>query len=236
MELWKTININKDYEISTLGNVRITKNGECKYLNFYENHTKDYYKTINIDGKSFKIHRLVAEAYIEKNIYIKTEVNHINGIKYDNRVDNLEWVTHKENVQHAFDTGLTTPLCGENHPNSRVTQDIVDYVFKLHTEQKISSIAIGGLINFTKYIIQRILNKTLKGYIYPKELMYIKRKAKNKTLTGVLLSNIREDLLLGNMGKDVAKKYNISRSSVSRIKNKLVTVEEAKKGSTYVKK
>jgi len=52
MELWKTININKDYEISTLGNVRITKNGECKYLNFYENHTKDYYKTINIDGKS----------------------------------------------------------------------------------------------------------------------------------------------------------------------------------------
>lgn len=80
--------------------------------NFYElKPTKDKkgYLRISLSKKSnkktFKIHRLVAMHYI-LNIDNKPQVNHKNGIKADNRLENLEWATASENTKHAYDTGL----------------------------------------------------------------------------------------------------------------------------------
>jgi hypothetical protein len=111
-EIWKNIEGYDNYQISNIGNVRkITKNGfthiKCSPRGSQKtSNTKEKYMgvTLSKNGtrKGFSVHRLVAEAFIPNpNNY--PSINHINGIKDDNCVCNLEWCTIKQNIQHAYD-------------------------------------------------------------------------------------------------------------------------------------
>lgn len=75
----------------------------------------------------FRLHRLVAEAYIS-NPENKTQVNHKDGNKLNNHVSNLEWVTGKENVQHAYATGLAKCAKGFDNKLSKLTKEDVTYI------------------------------------------------------------------------------------------------------------
>lgn len=98
-EKWK--NIKGTYcEVSTLGNVRDQLNKKP-----FPTYLRSGYKSISM-GSWMKIHRLVALAFIPNNDPTKVEVNHIDGNKLNNNVTNLEWVTKKENNQHAVKNGL----------------------------------------------------------------------------------------------------------------------------------
>ena len=63
--------------------------------------------TKDTKSKRYMLHRLIAETFIP-NPFSKKYINHINGIKSDNRIENLEWCTQSENCKHAWKTGLRT--------------------------------------------------------------------------------------------------------------------------------
>lgn len=99
--------------------------GRLITLNTYLGYVRVWYSGTEMNqGKHKMAHRLVAMAFIP-NPENKKEVNHINGIKTDNRVDNLEWVTPQENMRHAHDTGLKKGICGEDNVRAKTTKETV---------------------------------------------------------------------------------------------------------------
>ena len=95
------------YTITDKGEIISYKGKELKNLKLQENNKG--YLFIRLRYHSPKIHRLVAKSFIP-NPENKEQVNHKNGIKSDNRVENLEWVTNQQNREHAINTGLKNEI------------------------------------------------------------------------------------------------------------------------------
>ena len=131
-EIWKDcVGYEGKYQVSNLGNVRSISNNKGTYqerlLSQRQTTTSNYLYvnfTVKDVTKQHSVHRLVAKAFIP-NPENKPFINHIDGNKYNNSVDNLEWCTQKENIQHAFKTGLAVARVGENQPMSKLTDEIV---------------------------------------------------------------------------------------------------------------
>ena len=107
-EVWKdVVGYEGLYRISSHGTVcRLYKNGKVNFMT--PRILNGYWRVKLCNGntqKEYFLHRLIAQAFIP-NPENKPEINHINGIKTDNRIENLEWVTRSENAIHATKTGL----------------------------------------------------------------------------------------------------------------------------------
>lgn len=119
MEIWKPIKHYENlYEVSNLGRIkslaRIVDNRyqtEEKIKKPYYNKVTGYYSISlwkNGEQRTWAVHKLVAQAFITNPNQLP-QVNHKNGRKLDNRANNLEWVTSKENNDHAIKTCLRKP-------------------------------------------------------------------------------------------------------------------------------
>jgi len=110
-EIWKAVaDSNGIYYISSHGRVKSYKYGKERILKpalggRFGNQYLFVILLIKSERKTKKIHRLVAQEFIE-NLSNKPQVNHIDGNKLNNNMSNLEWVTARENIKHAWDTGL----------------------------------------------------------------------------------------------------------------------------------
>lgn len=121
MEEWRDIeNYKGKYMISSYGRVKsLNYNNTGKEKILKQITDKDGYKYVRLSKnnktKNERIHRLVAFNFLP-NIGNCQQVNHIDGKKNNNRIENLEWVTPKENIIHAYRIGLKRGMKGKQHP------------------------------------------------------------------------------------------------------------------------
>lgn len=116
-------------ELGNIYSLNYKKTGKIKILKPAIS-TDGYLKTVLLtDSKEYQtiaVHRWVAEAYFGPKLSWQ-EVNHINGIKADNRKENLEYCSRSQNMKHAFDNGLAKGMKGSANPFSKLNeQDVLN--------------------------------------------------------------------------------------------------------------
>lgn len=151
-EKWARINGFPNYMISNLGRVKsITRVVNSKHGSKKTTVGRVLMQLTNLRGYKFVtiyddmanpkmklISRLVAEHFIE-NPENKPQVNHKNGIKHDNSVNNLEWHTSSENQRHAVRTGLRVQPSGTNHYKNKKVKNILTGIIHSGIKEAASS-------------------------------------------------------------------------------------------------
>ena len=174
MEQWKEVlGTNGQYEVSNTGFLRTHNwkgSGQTRIMKPALD-SRGYLRTmivINGRARTIKVHRLVAEAWIE-NPQGKPQVNHKDGIKSNNHIDNLEWVTKRENIQHAFDNGLmkwngTVPpnLKGSANPTSKLTEEQVREIRSKFKPRIYTREMLGKEYGVSPLTIKDIIHRTWK--------------------------------------------------------------------------
>lgn len=155
------------YQVSNLGNVKrlnYRNSGKERSLKNYLGCVGYYKVCLCKDGKvtTVNIHRLIAQMFIP-NPDNKSQVNHINGIKSDNRLENLEWVTAKENIQHAHDTGLVNTSKGEHRSLSKLTEKQVLEIREIGKSK--TQIELAKTYNVDQSLISYVLGNKIWKHI-----------------------------------------------------------------------
>lgn len=165
-EIWKPVLGYEDrYEISNFGRFKIhdrfvNNRGKIKLRKgkIIDGHiTGAGYRSfsiyINGSHKVVSMHRLVAEHFIDNPLNLP-QVNHIDGNKLNNRLDNLEWCSSKHNVNHAIRIGLSNPPKGEKNGKSILKES--DVLFILKNKEVFSIRDMGKMLGVSHSAVQLI--------------------------------------------------------------------------------
>ena len=153
--MWKTIQNETNYEVSSEGQVRNKQTKQIKSLR-YSN--KGYARvTLYPSGKTYSVHRLVAENFII-NPDNYPSVNHKDGNKANNRLENLEWCTPKQNTRHAIDvikTMSTADWSGIRNPEHKLDYGLV-YSIKFGLLGQLSNFQLEKMLGVQEETVRRI--------------------------------------------------------------------------------
>lgn len=153
-EIWKdVIGFENKYEVSNLGNVR---NYNTKRKLSTRKTNGNGYIVCRLLGKNQYFHRLVAKAFLNNPDNLP-EVNHINGVKSDNRVENLEWCDSKQNQIHASKIGVLPK--GEDHPNSKLTESQVLDIRNSYSKGLVTQCELAEKYNIHQLSVWEIIHR-----------------------------------------------------------------------------
>lgn len=160
MEEWKWIKGYEGlYEISNMGRVRThKKNRRSEFLSNKRLNADGYvHVALRKDGKAkeFRVNRLVAFHFIGEPKDKNMTVNHINGIKTDDRVENLEWSTLKQQMRHAYDNNLKKPIRGMRAVDEKTKEQIKQLYQK--GKHGRSAKALGERFGISATTVERIV-------------------------------------------------------------------------------
>lgn len=172
MEIWVDVKgYESFYQVSDMGNVRSkdrtvacsrlgTKNLKSRPLKATVDSAGYCKVTLQDQGRVvWKVHRLVAEHFIGK-VEGKEIINHIDNDRTNNRVDNLEWCTPKENTSHMHAQGRNYSASGEDNPACKLTDTDVAEILALKGSQSQSQIA--GLYGVSRQHVGKIHNGKIR--------------------------------------------------------------------------
>lgn len=173
-EEWKDIeDFGGFYQISNLGRVKST-GGYCGTVKRKEkirsmSFTRDGYVKVRLlyQGKdrTVRVHRLVAEAFLP-NPENKDTVNHIDGNKLNNTASNLEWCDRTEQMIHAYNLGLKSPMVGSQNSNAKLTDEQVKEIRKSYVpySREFGTVALAEKYGVTNRVIGLVVkNKAYKN-------------------------------------------------------------------------
>ena len=162
-EIWKDIDEFDGYMVSNMGNVKSFRQSKDGKL-LKQTDDGAGYMTLNITNisgpKVFKVHRLVAQAFLDKSEIDKKLVNHKNGIKNDNRLSNLEWMNHQENTKHAIENELTV------HATHKVSQFTINGVFIKNFDSIKQAAEVTNCSRSCISNVCRGITKTTGGFVW----------------------------------------------------------------------
>jgi hypothetical protein len=148
----------KDYCVTSDGAIYSLKSKRFLNLQYNDNGYVVVTLRINYKTKTLRVHRLVAMMYLRDTYFDGAHVNHIDGDKSNNAVQNLEWVTREENMRHAYDNNLiiSKPKTLSDHDLHLICQSL---------ESGSRVVDVARMFSLEREIVDRIYRGTLFKHI-----------------------------------------------------------------------